>query len=293
MTGPLEAVAVLSGISLAEVNEIAELQTRIDRKYVVDESTATDLIVAVARAYSVLEIGGRRDFGYESIYFDTTALDLYHEAARRRRRRFKVRTRMHQGAEVAMLEVKMRSGRGETVKARRPHNTETRDILEADDRRYIEAVTGRVDAGAELEPALTTGYRRVSLIDRERRSRLTMDSDVVCNDGLVSTGIRGIVVETKSSGPATVADLWLWRRGHRPLRLSKYCTGLAALRSDLPSNKWHRTLRRHMMPPAPDWGREVATNPLTDTTARTPQTGAHADERHPRSDRPQPSPKAG
>ena len=40
-------------------------------------------------------------------------------------------------------------------------------------------------------------------------------------------------------------DRLLWQRGTRPARISKYATGLAALRPDLPDVPWRRTLRRH------------------------------------------------
>jgi hypothetical protein len=40
-------------------------------------------------------------------------------------------------------------------------------------------------------------------------------------------------------------DRWLWQSGVRPVRISKYCTALAAMRPELPANKWHRTLARH------------------------------------------------
>lgn len=44
----------------------------------------------------------------------------------------------------------------------------------------------------------------------------------------------------------TELDRLLWRRGHRPVCLSKYGAGLAALTPDLPDEKWHRVLTRHI-----------------------------------------------
>ena len=40
-------------------------------------------------------------------------------------------------------------------------------------------------------------------------------------------------------------DRLLWANGHRPASISKFGTGLAALRPGLPRNKWSRVLRRH------------------------------------------------
>ncbi|OUE09106.1 hypothetical protein CMsap09_09190 [Clavibacter michiganensis] len=53
------------------------------------------------------------------------------------------------------------------------------------------------------------------------------------------------IVETKSGSRPSAVDRLLWSHGHRPSTISKYGTGLAALRDDLPSNKWNRVLRRH------------------------------------------------
>jgi hypothetical protein len=53
------------------------------------------------------------------------------------------------------------------------------------------------------------------------------------------------VVETKNGSVASSADRELWRRGHRPVAISKYATGLAALHADLPAAPWKRVLRQH------------------------------------------------
>ena len=45
--------------------------------------------------------------------------------------------------------------------------------------------------------------------------------------------------------PDAAADRLLWRGCIRPMRISKYATGLAALRPDLPDGPWRRALRRH------------------------------------------------
>ena len=76
-------------------------------------------------------------------------------------------------------------------------------------------------------------------------SRLTIDTDLEWRlDG--STGqqrLEGVViVETKSASHACAADRLLWRSHHRPTAISKFATGMAALRPDLPRNRWHRLL---------------------------------------------------
>ena len=52
-----------------------------------------------------------------------------------------------------------------------------------------------------------------------------------------------VIVETKSLSAASATDRLLWRAGHRPVPVSKFATGLAALNPDLPRNRWARILR--------------------------------------------------
>ncbi|MEO8697895.1 MAG: molecular chaperone, partial [Acidimicrobiales bacterium] len=54
-----------------------------------------------------------------------------------------------------------------------------------------------------------------------------------------------LLVETKSTGAPTVADRVLWAAGERPVPISKFGVGMAALNPGLPANKWNRTLRRY------------------------------------------------
>jgi hypothetical protein len=61
----------------------------------------------------------------------------------------------------------------------------------------------------------------------------------------MSSLAREVVVFMASEfGP----DEILRRLGVRPTSVSKYCVGVAALHPQLPSNPWHRTLRRYFGP---------------------------------------------
>ena len=70
----LRTAADLEPIGLAELVERAALQTRVDRKYLVPHGTAEQVLAGLAGVARVLEIGGPRDCGYGSLYFDTTQL---------------------------------------------------------------------------------------------------------------------------------------------------------------------------------------------------------------------------
>lgn len=247
----------LPAIGLAGLTERAELLTRTDRKYLVDLSALPGLVGALADGESpvaVLEIDGRRHFGYESVYFDTPALTSYLQAARRRPRRFKVRTRTYLDSEATFLEVKTRDGRRRTVKTRmdRPSGQDRWEPpLDASARTFVAGLLGRSvpDVGmvvSTLTPTLATRYRRTTLHLPDDAARVTLDVQLRATDrhgaALVVPGLA--IVETKTLGRACAADRVLWQRGLRPIKVSKYATTMAALHPGLPAAKWRPALRR-------------------------------------------------
>lgn len=239
----------LQPIDLDAANELAALQTRVDRKYIVDAAMVADMVTALSDATRILEIEGLRTFGYRSVYFDTPELDSYLGAAYRRRRRWKVRARSYLDSGVCMLEVKTKNGRGNTVKARLEYDLAADLGLTPEARGLIDEATGRACPSDRLIPTLSTSYQRTTLIDIDVHARVTIDHDLECAAwGALQASIGDrLVVETKSARTPSPADRWLWANGTRPTNVSKFCAGLAALHPELPSNKWHRTLTRDWM----------------------------------------------
>lgn len=99
-------------------------------------------------------------------------------------------------------------------------------------------------AGSHLAPAVTTRYTRATLLVGQVGTRATIDTDVsaIAPDGRLVHLDGMAIVESKSTGPPSPVDRLLWSLDHRPVRVSKFGTGLAALFPELPSNKWHRAL---------------------------------------------------
>ncbi|SDR71472.1 VTC domain-containing protein [Friedmanniella luteola] len=247
------AVDRLPAVGLDELVGTAALLTRVDRKYLLPAEDLEVLLSSTGPGTRVLEIDGRRRFDYRSVYFDTPELHSYHATARRRRHRFKVRTRSYLDAGLHVLEVKTRGPRGLTVKQRLPHAGDGTALDDADRDRLgplLASLGLQVDAAA-LGPVLTTRYHRTTLLLPTGSSRLTVDTGLVWS--LAGTGRAGAttgraVIETKSGCGTSEVDRLLWSLGRRPSAISKYGTGLAALRPDLPANRWQSVLRRHLVP---------------------------------------------
>ena len=249
------AAAMIAPISLKELNALAALQTRVDRKYFVPAGIFRKLIAELTDELQVLEIDGRRTFGYESVYFDTPDLTTYRAHLQRRRQRFKARTRTYTDSGLCMFEVKLTGARGETVKERVPHPVGHGTQLTVDAVAHLRTTLGqafRQDLPPEMGPTLATTYRRTTFVSRNGECRLTCDVDLVCRNGRYEVRDTGthVLVESKSSGPGSAPDRILRELGVRPATVSKYCVGVAALHPELPSNPWHQTLRRYFEPRA-------------------------------------------
>lgn len=237
-----DGTPTLETISLNELNGVAALQSRVDRKYLLDDDALQRVVCGLANGARLLEIDGQSQFDYSSVYFDTPDRTLYLAAAYGRRRRFKVRTRHYEDSGLCLLEVKQKA-RGRTVKTRLPYEPADRQQLTTPGRAYVNSVTDQPDICDRLQPVLTTRYRRQTLVDLQSRTRLTIDTDLRCtSDTSATASLDMAVVETKTAGAAGPADRLLWSLGIRPVRISKFGTALAALNPQLPSNRWQRAV---------------------------------------------------
>ena len=175
----------LTTTTLAELNSAAGLLTRVDRKYLVPLTCAQNLVDGLAPHARVLAIDERRRFSYTSTYFDTPGLEAFMLAARKRRRRFKVRTRTYLDSGLCFLEVKTRGARGTTVKRRMGYYADDASRLTGPGRAFVAAclagagVTGSAAArevAAALRPVLATTYERTTLHLPRAEARATIDT---------------------------------------------------------------------------------------------------------------------
>ena len=265
----------LTSTSLAELNSAAGLLTQVDRKYLVPLERAQELVGDLTSEARVLDIDGRRRFSYASTYFDTPGLEAFMLAARKRRRRFKVRTRTYLDTGLCFLEVKTRGARGTTVKRRMGYHPDDASRLTGPGRSFVAVclastgVTGPAAAreiAAALRPVLATTYERTTLHLPDAEARATIDTALTwrrltpgapqalrpahltaaIDDGEPVAVADIAVVETKNPATPSPADRALWDAGHRPTRISKYATGMALLHPELPANRWYRTLTHEL-----------------------------------------------
>jgi VTC domain-containing protein len=259
-----EAAASFQAIPLAVLDQRAELSTRAERKYILDLKTFERLVGELAGNYLILEIEDERVFPYDTVYFDTPELITYHQHLQERRRRFKCRTRRYSSKGPCFFEIKLKGGRGETIKSRLPLDVEEHGLLTAPALAYLEhelhaAYRGAAPAG--LEPALRTSYRRLTLVSSTGGERLTFDFDLefATNGSKHAIQPGRILLENKTatangdtgSRPGGAKGV-LRRLGVRPVgSCSKYCLGVALAHPELRNNRFRPLIRRHFDPNQP------------------------------------------
>ncbi|THV28641.1 polyphosphate polymerase domain-containing protein [Glycomyces paridis] len=245
----MSALEYLPGAGLDAVVASADLQTRVDTKYLLEPEAYRRFLgyLTAGGEWACLDIGGRRRFAYESVYFDTPDLLTYRQHRQGRRRRFKVRTRLYADSGECAFEVKVKGARQDTVKERLPYAAADAARITPEAAGHLastlwEAYGMAVPPG--LEARLRTDYRRHTLVHLAAGVRITCDEDLRCVSDRGTVVARPMcLVEVKAAKPGGSADRLLWAIGQRPVSVSKYCLAVAVLAPGTGANPWARARR--------------------------------------------------
>jgi len=232
---------LLAPIRLTELDAVAALRTRFDQKYLLDDRHLEALLPTLLAPHDdwrVLTIDDRTEFRYSTLYFDRDLVTL-RDHQQGRRKRFKVRARSYPGGGTAALEVKAKTGRGQTDKRRRQRSGQG-STLEPDEAAWVDeqlAMFGVPAIATTLAPSLSIEYRRTTLVDVSNGERITIDRGVhaepIGSDGRPGASVSilpgTIILEVKSGRPRSAVTRCLQQHRHRPMRLSKYCLGHASI----------------------------------------------------------------
>ncbi len=250
LDGFADDVATLPAVTLADVEEVSAA-ARFDRKFLVDVDRLDELMALLHGSVAALEVDGSRRFTYRTVYFDDAGLATFHAHRQGRRRRYKIRTRRYD-ASPPMLEAKLKALRGATLKRRFAHDAAPTELGDRGLDNVVAAVRAQygVDPVNDLAAVLETRYTRTTLIDRHASERLTIDvgfgvADVAPSGSQATVAFdpSWVIVESKGALRHAAVRRALYRVQARPMRLSKYCVGIGALRPDVAANPWKPALR--------------------------------------------------
>lgn len=231
-------------IGLNDLDKV-KLLNRRDTKYVIPYKDLEDLLIELKRHYRILAIGDDRTIDYDTIYYDTENLDLYSIHQNGKRNRFKVRYRIYRNNNQSYLELKMKNNKSRTVKVRR----KIRGDSPPDDEEVLDFVRKKI-IGYEksLGESLRIGFTRITLVDRNYRERITIDSNLTYGLGGRSASFPMLaIIEVKQDQFDKGSPIISLLRGMKfhPERISKYCLGIytlsksGAIKRNLMKSKMH------------------------------------------------------
>ena len=248
-----DIIASFEPISLDEM-EAVKLMNRIDTKYVVPLSVLPDILEAARADYFAQQIDGLRIATYDTMYYDTDSLDMYIRHHDRQLARQKIRVRRYVDSNLTFLEIKRKNNKGRTKKKRiAVPGFDIAGETFGESKRERWAVADFIASKsrytwAEITPHLSTRFHRITLVNKAKTERLTIDMDLVW-DNIISgenkTYPNLVIVELKRDGnvPSLMTGIMLAHRIH-PLKVSKYCIGTALTTPGLKKNRFKAKIRR-------------------------------------------------
>lgn len=232
-------------ISLSEMGAV-KLMNRIDTKFILPMDHLKQLLEEASKDYRVQVVENKRVASYDSLYFDTFNLEMFTRHHDRQLRRNKVRTRTYVDSDLFFLEVKRKNNKGRTKKKRIQISSEFFEKFQNSSEavNFLEGVVKY--KAADLIPQLHTQFNRITLVDKAKTERLTIDLNLTFVN--VQTGITKelgplAVIELKQDGlvHSKMKDILLSMRVH-PYKISKYCIGVSMTNPDAKSNRFKKKL---------------------------------------------------
>lgn len=224
-------------VTLDEASGV-KLMNRIDRKFWFPSSKLEYLLEQLVPLYDVLEVGGKRLVGYRSIYFDTPGNQMYLHHHNGFRDRYKVRRRKYETSELGFFEIKRKTNKQRTIKKRIEIPFHEGAITEAERLFLLEHSPYE---NLETQPVLLNWFNRISLVNKIRTERCTIDIQLKIKTGTEEVTLEDLVIIelkrgnilTSSPMVSLLKDLQINQKG-----LSKYCTGRALLEPALKRNRF-------------------------------------------------------
>lgn len=225
-----------------------KLMNRVDEKFLMNRQQLAALLDLVVDEYYVQRIDGDALAPYNTLYFDTEDVAMYTEHHNRRLNRQKLRIRTYLSSVTTFMEVKNKNNKGKTKKVRIKvdksifyhalDDAQVREFLSEQSRYPLDL----------LMPHVENTFRRITLVDKAKTSRITIDSEIRFVNH--HTGINYdlsplVIMEVKHEVGAPLSAIqraMLEVRVH-PKRMSKYCIGTVLTNPQAKYNRFKQKIR--------------------------------------------------
>lgn len=225
-------------ISLDEMDKV-KLMNRTDTKYLTKIESLYQLLPLLESGYNILKINNYLINPYKTLYLDTFDSKMYTDHHNGHKTRKKVRLRTYLNSDTHFLEVKHKNNKGITKKTRilipnYEYSTNKDSIYFLKENIHFEV--------NELSPHLESLYERITLTNKEKTERLTIDLNLRFKNhrtGNTNSLEKLIIIELKQdSAKRSHTKELLNNLKIRPTRLSKYCIGSVMTNPDLKYNRF-------------------------------------------------------
>lgn len=236
----------LPPISLEEMSAV-KLMNRTDTKYLLNDRMLEGLAQRWPGLFYVQENLGLRTAGYRTMYFDTPDAITYTIHHNQRLHRQKIRERIYVESDLCFLEIKNKTNTGRTKKKRISIPTgEFGSLYDTTEKRaFLREKVWVTDR--ELQPRLQNTFSRITLVNRQKSERITIDSCISFHN--VATGRDAdaaglVIVEVKQDGNCPsdfkrlLQDARIQNHG-----LSKYCLGMLLTDDHIKYNRFKPKVR--------------------------------------------------
>ena len=241
-----EQLMHLSPITLGEMSSI-RLMNRTDMKFLTNLSGLLQLLDKVEGCYFAQDIDGRRVANYATTYWDdadTHWMFRIHHCGHRPR--VKVRVRSYVDSDMHFLEIKKKNNRGKTSKKRIAVSSPEAVSQQHLGEEFLKERTGLTFQ--DIIPTLSNRFKRITLVNREKTERLTIDFDLHFYNHESGRNVMMdniVIIELKRDGRVPSPILPLLRELRiKPSGFSKYCIGSAVTNPDLKQNLFKEKLVR-------------------------------------------------
>lgn len=225
-----------STISLDDMSSV-KLMNRVDTKFVTTMPRLMRLLQMAHNDYFIQEIEGKCNNGYTTLYYDTPSLDMYLTHHNGCLGRQKVRVRRYLDTGITFLEVKNKNNHRRTRKKRIAINDF--NIEGEEKHQFLESLCW-YDVET-LRPALRNWFNRITLVNKAKTERVTIDTDLRYHNLLTSVDYamdQAVIIELKRDGNVTSPLLSMLRDlSIHPHGFSKYCIGTALTNPQLKQNR--------------------------------------------------------
>ena len=194
--------------------------------------------------YKVLEIDDRRIFSYENIYFDTPELWFFTQHQNGKLNRFKARKRKYVESGYSFFEIKFKSNKSRTIKAR-VQGVDFDGQLDEKERSLLSQ--SAMPKTEQLQASMNIDFSRITFASKTLKDRATLDLRLCVSNGEHTKQFENMVIaevkqDKASSDSAFVKALQAC--GVKEMRVSKYCVGILCTYSNVKYNRFKPRIRR-------------------------------------------------